>query len=124
MSHIHFEDQTEVYIPVVYICSPYSGDVSMNTIKARRYCRFAVMSNCIPLASHLLYPQFLDDTIDCERELGISCGLTLLDHCSEIWVFGGNISTGMALELERAREKKLRIRYFNESCEEVIPKCR
>lgn len=115
----HFEDQTAVYIPIVYICSPYSGNVSVNTIKARRYCRFASMSNCIPLAPHLLYPQFLDDTIECERELGIMCGLKLLDHCKELWVFGSRISKGMAIEIERAREKRIVIRHFNERCEEI-----
>jgi len=124
MNNKYFEDQTEVYIPIVYICSPYSGDISKNTMKARRYCRFTAMSNCIPLAPYLLYPQFLDETIECERELGISFGLKLLDHCSEVWVFGERISTGMALELERAAEKKMRIHYFKETCEEVNPKCR
>ena len=28
--------------PVVYICSPYSGDVERNTEMARRYSRYAI----------------------------------------------------------------------------------
>lgn len=28
--------------PVVYICSPYSGNIRLNTANARRYCRYAV----------------------------------------------------------------------------------
>uniref|UniRef100_UPI004029CC7A DUF7768 domain-containing protein n=1 Tax=Ruminococcus bicirculans (ex Wegman et al. 2014) TaxID=1160721 RepID=UPI004029CC7A len=28
--------------PVVYICSPYSGNTRLNTANARRYCRYAV----------------------------------------------------------------------------------
>lgn len=28
--------------PIVFICSPYRGDVETNTKNARRYCRFAI----------------------------------------------------------------------------------
>ena len=38
---------------LVYICSPYSGDVEENTRKARRFSRFAVDQGAIPLAPHL-----------------------------------------------------------------------
>ena len=50
-----------VYRPLVYICSPYAGDVERNVNMARVYSRFAVKNTCIPLAPHLLYPQFMDD---------------------------------------------------------------
>ena len=39
--------------PLVFICSPYAGDIERNTENARRYCRFAVSKNCIPVAPHL-----------------------------------------------------------------------
>lgn len=42
--------------PIVYVCSPYSGDVETNVAAARRYCRFAVDKGFIPIAPHLLYP--------------------------------------------------------------------
>ena len=41
--------------PLVYICSPFSGDIEGNTKKAREYSRFAVDQGAIPLAPHLLY---------------------------------------------------------------------
>ena len=31
------------YRPVVYVCSPYSGNVEENVQNARRYCRFALV---------------------------------------------------------------------------------
>lgn len=40
--------------PLVYICSPYSGDPPGNTKKAIMYSRFAVDQGAIPLAPHLL----------------------------------------------------------------------
>ena len=52
--------------PLVYICSPYShGCINDNIENARRYSRFAVDTRDVPIAPHLLFPQFLDDR--CER---------------------------------------------------------
>ena len=59
------------YRPLVYICSPFAGDTEGNTEKARRYCRFAVKNGAIPLAPHLLFPQFLDDGKSAERAIGM-----------------------------------------------------
>ena len=44
--------------PIVYICSPFSGDVETNVANARRYSRYAVDKGYIPIAPHLLFPQF------------------------------------------------------------------
>lgn len=41
---------------LVYICSPYAGDIENNTAKAKKYSRFAVESRAIPFAPHLLMP--------------------------------------------------------------------
>ena len=49
--------------PIVYICSPFSGDVETNVANARRYSRYAVDKGYIPIAPHLLFPQFLDDEL-------------------------------------------------------------
>ena len=35
--------------PLVYVCSPNSGDIEANTEAARRYCRFAVDKGYIPV---------------------------------------------------------------------------
>ena len=53
--------RTRIYRPLVYICSPYSDDILNNERKARVYCKFAVSRGTIPVAPHLLYPQFLDE---------------------------------------------------------------
>jgi hypothetical protein len=105
--------------PRTYICSPFKGNTVRNTANAVRYCRFALDQERMPIAPHLLFPQFMNDTDPEERELGISFGLRLLAGCSEVWVFGGNISRGMRREIEKAVHKGIPVRYFNESCEEV-----
>lgn len=105
--------------PIVYICSPYAGDIAGNVDAARRYSRFAVDKGYIPIAPHLLYPQFLDDADPDERELGIFFGNAIMSKCSEVWVFGSRISAGMQAEIRRAKWKNYRLRYFTEDCQEV-----
>ena len=106
--------------PLVYVCSPYAGDVEGNVERARIYCRFAAINNAIPLAPHLLFPQFMNDENPEERELAMFMNMILLDKCSEIWVFGSVISSGMAKEINRAKKRKQLIRYFNDQLEEVL----
>ena len=60
--------------PIVYICSPYAGDVERNVAAARKYSRFAMERGYIPIAPHLLFPQFMDDSKPTERELGLFFG--------------------------------------------------
>ena len=105
--------------PIVYICSPYAGDVATNTKAARRYSRYAVETGYIPIAPHLLFPQFLNDADPAERELGLFFGNSLMSKCSEVWVFGSHISAGMQAEINRAKWKSYRLRYFTEDCQEV-----
>ena len=114
------EEKTARYRPLVYICSPYSGDMEGNTEKARRYSRFAADAGTIPIAPHLLFPQILRDDHPIERQLGLVFGLAVLCKCAEVWVFGSRISPGMEAEIKRARWKNIRLRHFTEECEEVL----
>ena len=101
------------YRPIVFICSPYAGDIDVNTENARRYCRMAVNSGYIPIAPHLLFPQFMNDDIPRERELAMFFGNVLMSKCAEVWVCGDKISSGMEEEIRRAERKNYKIRYFN-----------
>lgn len=113
------EKAAKAFRPLVYICSPYSGNVESNIKSARRYSRFAVEMGYIPFTPHLLYPQFLDDDNPAERSLGLLFGNVLMSKCAEVWVFGSYISPGMNAEIERAKRKKYTIRYFSDDCKEV-----
>ena len=107
------------YRPIVYVCSPYSGDIENDTKAARAYSRFAVDEGFIPLAPHLLFPQFLNEADPNERQLGLFFGNALMSKCSEVWVFGSVITSGMEAEINRARWKHYHVRFFNEECQEV-----
>lgn len=94
----------------IYVCSPYSGDVENNVVKARACCREVLKQGFAPIAPHLLFPQFLDDTNPDEREQGIEMGLDLLNRCQELWAFGETISTGMKAEIQYAKEHGIPVR--------------
>lgn len=113
------EKALRAFRPIVYICSPYAGDVDKNIKAARVYSRFAAAKGYIPFTPHLLFPQFLNDNNPKERELGLFFGNALMSKCTEVWVFGDTISAGMDAEIKRARWKNYRLRYFTEKCEEV-----
>ncbi|WP_366923853.1 DUF4406 domain-containing protein [Metallumcola ferriviriculae] len=104
---------------LVYVCSPFAGNIEHNINRARGYCRYAVNKEYIPLAPHLHYPQFMDDEDREQRELGLLFALILLCKCDEVWVFGGRVSGGMAREISKAKKRGIPIRYFTEKCEEV-----
>ena len=103
--------------PLVYICSPYAGDIQTNTENARRYCRFAVDAGAIPFASHLLLPQFMSEQT--ERETAMFFNKVFIGRCEQMWVFGDRITPGMKKELIWAKRYLKKIRYFTEECEEV-----
>ena len=98
--------------PIVYICSPYSGDVTYNTEMASRYSRFAVDQGYVPITPHLYLPLFISE--ENERELAISTGLRLMDVCSQLWVCGDRISEGMQCEMAYAAEIGIPIRHVKE----------
>ena len=98
----------------VYVVSRYAGDVSANVAAAVRYCRYVIDAGYMPLASHLLYPQMLDDGRPEEREMGLAFGLALLALCDEVWIFddGRGLSDGMAAEEREARRLGKAVRRF------------
>lgn len=105
------------YRPLVFIGSPFAGDLEANTERAKHYCRFAVEQNAIPIAPHLLYPQFMDEHDPDSRKLGLFFGRVLLGKCQELWVFGDTVSEGMSYEIRKAQKRNIPIRYFTEDCE-------
>ena len=97
------------YKQMVYICSPYAGDIEGNTEKARKYCRWATDQGCIAIAPHLLFPQFMSE--DTEREEALYNGIVLLGKCA--CRADSDTLTGMRIEIEKAEKFHKRIRYFS-----------
>lgn len=95
---------------LVYMCSPYAGDIESNIRFAKAACHYAMEQDCAPVAVHLLYPLLLNDAIPSERKTGIRMGLRVLASCEELWICGGHISSGMRCEIAEAKRLGIPIR--------------
>lgn len=56
---------------LIYIASPYAGDVEVNTEFAKEACRFVMSEGHAFFAPHLLYSQVLDEGNPADRQLGL-----------------------------------------------------
>ena len=66
---------------LIYIASPYAGEIEKNVAFAKAACRFAMAEGHTPVAVHLLYPQFLDDGDPVQRAAGLTMGHRVLAAC-------------------------------------------
>ncbi|WP_143321002.1 DUF4406 domain-containing protein [Clostridium sp. HBUAS56010] len=103
----------------IFICSPFRGDLKGNSEKAARYCRKVYEKGCLPIAPHLMFPQFLNEDSLKERTDGISMGLELMQECDEVWVYG-KITDGMEQEVKFAIEHRIPV-WFKEIQEGGMP---
>lgn len=103
----------------VFVCSPLRGDVAKNIENAKRYARFASSMGNAVFVPHLLYPQFLDDDLEFERNIGIRSGIEFLKSCNEIWVFAKDYdfcTEGMRKEIDCAKgNPSLKLKYIDPS---------
>ena len=97
---------------LIYVASPYSGDVENNRQYAKQACRFVAELGHAFFAPHLLYPEILNDADPHERQMGLDMGLVVLSRCDELWAFGETISPGMQGELAEAKRLGLPIQYI------------
>ena len=67
----------------------------------------------VPIAVHLMYPQFLDDGSPEDREAGLQMGIRVLKACDELWLCGDRISAGMQREMDAAVQIGIPIRRIN-----------
>lgn len=89
---------------MVYIASPLRGDYNTNIKNAVEYCRLSGERGVLPLAPHIIFSQWCNDTIPGQREQGLQFGLALLEKADALWIMGEKISEGMWGEITFAME--------------------
>ncbi len=100
----------------IYVSSRIEGDSPNHIEKAKYYTRFiAKECGAIPIAPHIYFTQFLDNTVKEERAFCILAGLMLLSDCDELWYFGDSVSQGMVSEIIAAKEQNIPVRYISDS---------
>jgi hypothetical protein len=90
---------------LVYLESPYAGNIERNVSYARACMRDCLMRGEAPLASHLLYtqPDVLSDDNHAERELGMEAGFSWAEKAEKTVVYTDlGISPGMQWGIDRA----------------------
>ena len=95
---------------IIYVASPYAGDIEMNTEFAKKACRHVMEQGYAFFAPHLLYPSILDGHQPEQRQLGTDMGHAMLQNCDELWCYGDRISHGMYLEIEEAQSIGIPVR--------------
>ena len=101
---------------LIYVCSPLAGDEVKNLEKTARYCRFVASCKAIPFAPHLYFTSFLDESNSDERDQGMEMGCEVLGQCDAMWVFGNKKSLGMKIEIEKANQLGIPMRFFDSRC--------
>lgn len=90
---------------LVYICSPYRGDVKRNKEYARYLTRVALDNGFVPVTVHLYLTEVTNEDDPAEREKGMAAGMEILKHCKYILIgdkYG--ISSGMNNEIWDAQK--------------------
>lgn len=98
----------------VYICAPLGGDVEGNVKRAKEYARYALKCGTAPVVPHF-YALCLNDNVPEERALGMSAGMSLLWFCDELWIFGDEVTEGMAAEIQFCKNLNVKTRNIRES---------
>jgi hypothetical protein len=87
---------------LVIIESPFAGDLRKNRRYARAALKHSLSLGEAPLASHLLYPQVLDENSSEQRAQGIAAGLAWAERAdlAAFYVDLGRLSPGMVQALQ------------------------
>lgn len=97
---------------MLYVCSPYRGDIARNKEYARRLTKAALDNGFVPVTVHLYLTEVTNDDIPEERRRGMAAGIAILENCKYILVgdkYG--ISEGMKAELTLATLKGIIMLY-------------
>lgn len=98
----------------VILESPLAGEVDRNIVYARRALKDSLDRGEFPFASHLLYPQVLDDTIVTDRAKGIAGQLAWIETAQAVVVYQDyGVSPGMKAGLKQAKKLGKFIAYRN-----------
>lgn len=94
--------------PVVIVESPFAGDMEANRLYAIRACVDCLRRGEVPYASHLFFPQFLNELEPAERELGLTAGYAMWKCATAIVLYcDRGKSSGMLRAIDRAVYMKL-----------------
>jgi hypothetical protein len=93
---------------IVIVESPFAGEIETNRRYAIEACADCFRRNETPFASHLLYPQILDEHSKSDREKGIVAGYAFWPLASKIVFY---VDNGWSPGMKRARQRAENLGY-------------
>lgn len=88
----------------IYVCAPWRDPNSI--LQFKQISNKIIQMGHNPICWAVMYSPLLDFS-DCrEREKAVAMGITLMDVCDELWVFGAKTSN-MVEELILANKKEI-----------------
>lgn len=97
---------------LVYVCSPYRGDIRRNKEYARELTKIALNNGFLPVTVHLYLTEVVDDNDPEQRKRGLAAGMKILENCKYILIgekYG--VSEGMKAEIIMAALKGIVMLY-------------
>jgi hypothetical protein len=97
--------------PLTYIAAPLAGpDRDVNIARALRWVAWAAQQpGVVPVATWISLTQVWHETPE-NRTRGLALDCSLIERCGRLWLVGGRISAGMAIEAEHARSCGIDVR--------------
>jgi hypothetical protein len=95
-------------VKVVYLAHPLAGDVERNRRNAARWVAWATLHMGVAVVADWIV--LTGELTEEHRELGLRCDLALIERCDEVWLVGGRVSVGMAIEAKHAHEWRVPVR--------------
>jgi hypothetical protein len=98
--------------PHAYIAHPLNAptleEIEQNLRNAARWVAWAARHGVAPMAMWIVLASEWAETPE-NRELGLQIDEAQVELCSEIWVCGGRITSGMQREIDKARASGVKV---------------
>lgn len=95
---------------LAYIAHPLGScpDREANRARAARWCAWAARQGVSPVATWIVLSSQWDESEE-NRALGLACDVAAIERCDELWLVGGRVSPGMAIESAAAVESAVEV---------------
>jgi hypothetical protein len=89
---------------VIYLAAPLGSgpEREFNRANAASWVAWAASRGVAPIATWQQLSGIWPETLE-NREKGLALDCALVERCDEVWLVGGRISPGMAIEAEHGR---------------------
>ncbi len=104
--------------PLVYLAHPVRGntptETEVNIHRAKHWLGWCIRNhpNHLIIAPWLPELDIFDESDDRQRETALQRCLEVVERCDELWLTGPRVTSGMAMEAARAKDRGIRIMDF------------